>query len=146
MIETTTRLNRPGPDLARLDGVHAMTDVTGFGLAGHALEMARGSGCRLHVDWSAVPILEGARDLAAAGFVTGASGRNWTSYGGDVTVSRDMSAIDHALLCDPQTSGGLLVACDPSATGEVLDVFGRHGFGATVIGEAAPGRAGLAIV
>ena len=146
MIETTTRLNRPGPDLARLDGVHAMTDVTGFGLAGHALEMARGSGCRLHVDWSAVPILEGARDLAAAGFVTGASGRNWTSYGGDVTVSRDMSAIDQALLCDPQTSGGLLVACDPSATGEVLDVFGRHGFGATVIGEAAPGRAGLAIV
>lgn len=146
MIGTTTRLNTPGPDLALLDGVHAMTDVTGFGLAGHALEMARGSGCRLQVDWSAVPLLEGARDLAAAGFVTGASGRNWASYGGEVRFSREMTGVDQALLCDPQTSGGLLVACAASAAAEVLDVFARHGFQPAVIGEVAEGRAGLVIV
>ncbi|KQV43975.1 MULTISPECIES: selenide, water dikinase SelD [unclassified Rhizobium] len=146
MIGTTTRLNTPGPDLARLDGVHAMTDVTGFGLAGHALEMARGSGCRLQVNWSAVPLLEGAHDLAAAGFVTGASGRNWASYGADVIYSREMTAVGQALLCDPQTSGGLLVACAPSDAAAVLDIFDRHGFGATLIGEAAQGNPGLTIV
>ena len=97
MLESTTRLNAAGPDLARLPGVHAMTDVTGFGLAGHALEMARGSNCQVRIDWSAVPLLEGAFDLAAAGFVTGASGRNWASYGQDVTFAREMGAIDKAL-------------------------------------------------
>ncbi|QRI62239.1 selenide, water dikinase SelD [Shinella sp. PSBB067] len=143
MIETTTRLNTPGPDLARLEGVHAMTDVTGFGLAGHALEMARGAGCRLHVDWSAVPLLEGARDLAAAGFITGASGRNWASYGRDVALAREMTAVDQALLCDPQTSGGLLVACAPSSVAGVLEVFRGQGFDAAVIGRVDEGEAGL---
>jgi selenide,water dikinase len=145
MIESTTRLNTAGPDLARLSGVHAMTDVTGFGLAGHALEMARGSNCQIRVDWSAVPLLEGAFDLAAAGFVTGASGRNWASYGQDVAFAREVGAIDKALLCDPQTSGGLLVACDRSSAQEVLDLFGKHGFGAAVIGEAVTGPAGLVV-
>lgn len=145
MIRTTTRLNTPGPDLARLDGVHAMTDVTGFGLAGHALEMARGSGCRLQVNWSAVPLLEGARDLAAAGFVTGASARNWASYGRDVSFSRDMPGVDQALLCDPQTSGGLLVACAGSSVSQVLDVFGRHSFDATVIGDVSEAGVGLSV-
>ena len=145
MIATTTRLNTPGPDLARLDGVHAMTDVTGFGLAGHALEMARGSGCRLQVDWSAVPLLEGARDLATAGFVTGASGRNWASYGQEVSFSHEMTGVDRALLCDPQTSGGLLVACAPSSVPEVLEVFRSHGFGPVVIGDVAEGAAGLLV-
>jgi selenide,water dikinase len=144
MIETTTRLNTPGPALGRLDGVHAMTDVTGFGLAGHALEVSRGSGCRLAVDWSAVPILEGARDLAAAGFVTGASARNWASYGGQVTFLRDMSTVERALLCDPQTSGGLLVACSSPCAPAVLDVFRAHGFCATVIGAVEEG-AGLSV-
>ncbi|RAS14012.1 selenophosphate synthase [Ensifer adhaerens] len=145
MIESTTRLNTAGPDLARLSGVHAMTDVTGFGLAGHALEMARGSNCQVRVDWSAVPLLEGAFDLAAAGFVTGASGRNWASYGQDVAFAREMGAIDKALLCDPQTSGGLLVACDRSSAQAVLDLFDKHGFGAAVIGETVAGPAGLVI-
>ena len=144
MIDTTTRLNTPGPDLGRLDGVHAMTDVTGFGLAGHALEMARGSKCRLEVDWSAVPLLEGARDLAAAGFVTGASGRNWASYGGEVSFLREMSALDRALMCDPQTSGGLLVACASSSAPAVLDVFRAHGFDAATIGGVEEG-AGLSV-
>ena len=146
MIDTTTRLNTPGPELARLAGVHAMTDVTGFGLAGHALEMARGSGCRLRIDWAAVPLLEGARDLAAAGFVTGASGRNWASYGKDVVFSRDMAMIDQALLCDPQTSGGLLVACSEASAPGVLDIFRRHGFDAAEIGSTVEGEAGLTVV
>ncbi|MFA7488219.1 MAG: selenide, water dikinase SelD, partial [Lysobacteraceae bacterium] len=111
MIDSTTRLNTPGPDLARLPGVHAMTDVTGFGLGGHAWEMARASGCTLHIDWPAVPLLDGARALADAGFITGASGRNWASYGTHIQLDEQISDIDRALLCDPQTSGGLLVSC-----------------------------------
>ncbi|HEV7306099.1 selenide, water dikinase SelD [Ensifer sp.] len=145
MIDSTTRLNTPGPDLARLPGVHAMTDVTGFGLAGHALEMARGSNCQVRIDWSAVPLLDGARGLAGAGHVTGASGRNWASYGQDVVFSREMDAIDKALLCDPQTSGGLLIACARSCAPEVLEIFRRHGFEAAIVGEATDGAAKLVV-
>ena len=142
MIATTTRLNTPGPDLAALDGVHAMTDVTGFALAGHALEMARGSGCDVRVDWPAVPLLAGVRDLAARGFVTGASGRNWASYGEEVVLPPGFAAEDKALLTDPQTSGGLLVACDPAAIGAVLGIFRRHGFAeAAVVGVVAATQA-----
>lgn len=146
MIAATTRLNTPGPDLAQLPGVHAMTDVTGFGLAGHALEMARGSGCEIRLDWSAVPLLSGARDLAEQGFVTGASGRNWASYGGDVVLADDFSQIDRDLLSDPQTSGGLLVACDAETADRVLRIFRDHGFAeAAVIGEAAEGAGRLVL-
>lgn len=137
MIDTTTRLNTPGPDLAQIEGVHAMTDVTGFGLAGHALEMARASGVALRIDWSSVPMLEGARALAEGGFVTGASGRNWASYGDGVRLPDQMTAPDRALLTDPQTSGGLLVSCAPDALDQVLGVFRDHGFAqAAVIGQA----------
>ncbi len=145
MLGSTTRLNTPGPDLARLAGVHAMTDVTGFGLAGHALEIARGSGCQLRIDWSAVPLLEGARELAGAGFVTGASGRNWASYGHDVAFLREIEPIDKALLCDPQTSGGLLITCAGSSVSDVLEVFRKHGFDAAVIGDAVAGAAQLSV-
>ncbi|MDB6453758.1 selenide, water dikinase SelD [Falsirhodobacter sp. 20TX0035] len=133
MIETTTALNTPGPELARMEGVHAMTDVTGFGLAGHALEMARGSGCAIRLDMGCVPVLQGARDLARAGIVTGASARNWDSYG--ARVDGALPPEDRALLSDPQTSGGLLVACAPDAAEAVLDCFRRHGFAnAAVVG------------
>ncbi|WP_323015164.1 selenide, water dikinase SelD [Devosia sp.] len=136
MIETTTRLNTPGPDLAKIAGVHAMTDVTGFGLAGHALELARGSGCRVELDWRAVPLLAEARELAERGNVTGASGRNWDSYGAEVALSRGFSAADRALLTDPQTSGGLLVACAPSALDAVMSVLRQRGFAAaSVVGS-----------
>lgn len=128
MIATTTRLNTPGPDLARLPGVHAMTDVTGFGLAGHALEMARGAGAELRLDWAAVPLLPGVAALAAAGHVTGASGRNWASYGADVALPDGFDPVARALLTDPQTSGGLLVACAPESADAVLATFARHGF------------------
>jgi selenide,water dikinase len=136
MIASTTRLNTPGPDLAELPGVHAITDVTGFGLAGHALEMARGAHCEVQLDWAGVPLLPGVRALAAQGFVTGASGRNWAGYGSDVLLPQGFAAEDQALLTDPQTSGGLLVACEPAALDAVLAVFGRHGFGdAAVVGR-----------
>ena len=136
MIATTTQLNTPGPDLAELPGVHALTDVTGFGLAGHALELARGAGCRARIDWARVPLLEGVRSLASQGFITGASGRNWQGYGSDVALPADFAPEDQALLTDPQTSGGLLVSCTPASVDQVLAIFKRHGFdGAAVIGE-----------
>lgn len=136
MIATTTQLNTPGPELAELDGVHAITDVTGFGLAGHLLEVARGAGCTLELDWGAVPLLAQARALAEQGFVTGASGRNWAGYGAEVELPAGFAAVDQALLSDPQTSGGLLVACAPLAVEPVLATFRRHGFGqAAVIGR-----------
>jgi selenide,water dikinase len=145
MIGTTTRLNTPGPDLALLPGVHALTDVTGFGLAGHALEMARGAGCDLQIDWPHVPLLEGVRALAEGGFVTGASGRNWAGYGSSVVLPAGFGATDRALLTDPQTSGGLLVSCAPDAVPEVLAVFARHGFAeAAVIGQVTRKAAGKA--
>ena len=140
MIASTTRLNTPGPDLAELPGVHAITDVTGFGLAGHALEMARGARCEVQIDWAGVPLLPGVKALAARGLVTGASGRNWAGYGADVQLPAGFAAEDQALLTDPQTSGGLLVACDAASLDAVLAVFGRHGFDhAAVVGRIAAG-------
>jgi selenide,water dikinase len=128
MIANTTKLNTAGPDLAELPGVHALTDVTGFGLAGHALEMARGAGCALELDWAKVPLLDGVRALAGQGYITGASGRNWAGYGAEVELPAGFAPEDQALLSDPQTSGGLLVACAPAELDAVLAVFARHGF------------------
>jgi selenide,water dikinase len=130
MIASTTKLNTPGPDLAALPGVHALTDVTGFGLAGHGLEIARGAGAAVQIDWARVPLLPRVRELAAQGFVTGASGRNWAGYGSDVVLPAGFAAEDKALLTDPQTSGGLLVSCDAAAVPEVMAIFKRHGFAA----------------
>ncbi len=143
MIATTTKLNKPGIALANLPGVHALTDITGFGLAGHSLELARGAKCTVQIDWAKVPMLNGVREMAAQGMVTGASGRNWAGYGHDVSVPDGFGAVDRALLTDPQTSGGLLVACAPEAADEVLAIFRRDGFAqAAVIGrvDEGPGR------
>jgi len=138
MVDSTTRLNTPGPDLAALEGVHALTDVTGFGLAGHALEMARGAQLDVQLHWSAVPVFDGVRELASAGFITGASGRNWAGYGAQVALPQSFGAVDQALLSDPQTSGGLLVSCAPAAVPKVLAVLAEHGFAqAGVVGQVA---------
>ncbi|MFM9916201.1 MAG: selenide, water dikinase SelD [Rhizobacter sp.] len=146
MIASTTKLNTPGIALARLDGVHALTDVTGFGLAGHALELARGAGVRAIIDWAAVPLLAGVRDLAAQGMVTGASGRNWASHGPHVKLPDGFTDIDIALLSDPQTSGGLLVSCSADKVDEVLAIFRLQGFAqAAVIGEVTDGPTGLSV-
>ncbi|MFM8899624.1 MAG: selenide, water dikinase SelD [Burkholderiales bacterium] len=139
MIAVTTQLNTPGPDLAALPGVHALTDVTGFGLAGHALELARGAKCQVEIDWPAVPLLTGVQELAEQGCITGASNRNWAGYGTEVALPNNFSTVQQALLSDPQTSGGLLVSCEPSALDEVMAVFRRHGFNnAAVIGRVLP--------
>ena len=136
LIGTTTRLNRAGPELAELPGVHAMTDVTGFGLLGHLLEMCRGARLGAHVQWSLLPLLDDVLGMARAGYVTGASARNWASYGAEVRLAPQLAAPEQALLCDPQTSGGLLVACAEEAVPEALDVFRRQGFDqAAVIGR-----------
>ncbi|MBL8359719.1 MAG: selenide, water dikinase SelD [Rubrivivax sp.] len=146
MIATTTKLNTPGPDLAALDGVHALTDVTGFGLAGHGLELARGAGCEVQIDWAQVPLLVGVRALASQGFVTGASGRNWAGYGRDVVLPAGFAKEDQALLTDPQTSGGLLVSCTEAALPEVMAVFRRHGFAAAAtVGRIVDGPARLVV-
>jgi selenide,water dikinase len=140
LIDTTTRLNSAGPDLAVLAGVHAMTDVTGFGLLGHLLGMCRGArlGARLHL--RQLPEIDGVRSLLAAGNVTGASARNWASYADDVRLARELTTTDQALLCDPQTSGGLLIACAPEAVPAALGILEREGFGqAAVIGEMTEG-------
>lgn len=143
MLAVTTQLNTPGPELAALAGVHALTDVTGFGLAGHALEMARGARCVVQVDWSRVPLIDGVRAFVEAGILTGASGRNWAAYGHEIAVPDAFAAHDQALLSDPQTSGGLLVSCAPESVDAVLDIFRRHGFdGAAEIGEVLPGGSG----
>ena len=147
MIATTTKLNTPGPELAALEGVHALTDVTGFGLAGHALELARGAHLTVEIAWSRVPLLEGVREMVQAGHVTGASGRNWAGYGAEVALPEGFAEEDRALLTDTQTSGGLLVSCAPEAVGDVLAVFERHGFGAaSVIGAVTPQGDGPALV
>ena len=140
MIALTTQLNKPGIELARLEGVHALTDITGFGLAGHTLELARGAGVQIRLDWARMPLIAGVRELAARGCVTGASGRNWDSYGNEVSVPPGFADADRALLSDPQTSGGLLVSCSADSAGEVLAIFRTQGFDdAAVIGEVTAG-------
>jgi selenide,water dikinase len=113
-----------------------MTDVTGFGLAGHALEMARGSQHTVQINMSQVPLLHGVRELAEQGMLTGASGRNWAAYGHEIELTSSLNPIDQALLSDPQTSGGLLVACSPESVDEVLAIFHQQGFkAASEVGE-----------
>ena len=145
MITTTTKLNRVGAELAQIPDVHAMTDVTGFGVLGHGLEMARGSGLKLSLRADAIPLLPRAVELATAGFVTGASGRNWDSYGRDVELPVDYPLWRRQLLTDPQTSGGLLIACAPSVAQGVLRAALSDGCAdARIIGEMSPGR-GVAV-
>ena len=113
MIASTTKLNVSGKALSAMSGVHALTDVTGFGLLGHTLEMCRGARLSAHIAMNKVPLLDGVEQLATQGMITGASGRNWTGYGKDVRLGSGITAAQQALLTDPQTSGGLLVSCAP---------------------------------
>jgi selenide,water dikinase len=147
MVATTTQLNTPGPVLACLDGVHAVTDVTGFGLAGHLLEVCKGSGLRATVNYADLPLLARAGEFVEAGLMTGASGRNWASYGDKVSLAAGLDSSAQTLLSDPQTSGGLLVSCAPDTVTEVLSLFLQHGFThVSVIGEMAEGEPGIAVV
>jgi len=141
-IATTTLLNRVGTTLAQDTDVHAMTDVTGFGLLGHALEMARGSHKTIALDCSELPFLKDAAALAQKGFITGASGRNWKSYDTSVTLPDGTPDWQRQLYCDPQTSGGLLVACASERAEAVLATIVAAGYpAARIIGAIKDGEA-----
>jgi selenide,water dikinase len=129
-----------------MDGVHALTDVTGFGLLGHLLELSRGAKLSAELDMADIPLLPGVLQLAQDGFFTGASGRNWDAYGKDVVLSDKLTPAQQALLTDPQTSGGLLVSCDPAVADAVLALFAREGFGdAKVVGRMVAGTPGVVV-
>jgi selenide, water dikinase len=133
MVSTAARLNSVGAKLADIDGVHAMTDVTGFGLLGHLLEMCRGAKLAASIDLANTPILPAARDYAARGYNTGAAGRNWESYGDYVNLPDGISEADLNLLRDPQTSGGLLVACTRESADDVVNMFHQDGHREAVV-------------
>ncbi|HEX5006515.1 MAG TPA: selenide, water dikinase SelD [Hyphomonadaceae bacterium] len=146
MIASTTKLNTLGRELGKVEGVHALTDVTGFGLLGHALEMARGAALTAEIDASTVPLLPGIEALAIDGVRTGASTRNWESYGDAVTLPTDFPAWRRDLLTDPQTSGGLLIAVDPSAADTVLALARKDGFtSSAIVGRLTPGPARIIV-
>jgi selenide, water dikinase len=146
MIALTTTLNKPGLALSRLEGVHALTDVTGFGLAGHLLELARGAGLRAALNWNSVPIIDEAMTLAQGDIYTGASTRNWAAYGNEVSLTNQPGIWQQHLLTDPQTSGGLLISCAPESEAEVLAILQAGGFSrAAVIGRFEPGS-GIAVI
>ena len=147
MLDWTTRLNTPGEALAELPGVHALTDVTGFGLAGHLLEILRGSKLSGQIEFKKLPVLSEAFDWAKQGVATGASERNWKGYGDEVSLPADFPEWQRNLLTDPQTSGGLLVSCAPDAVQQVLNEFRKRGFAETsVIGELSGGSPRLTVL
>ncbi|WP_415391938.1 selenide, water dikinase SelD [Paracoccus sp. SJTW-4] len=146
MIASTTLLNRIGPELAEDPAVHAITDVTGFGILGHGLEMARGSDVRVVIERAALPLLARAEELAQAGHITGASTRNWAAYGAEVTLPETCPDWQRALLCDPQTSGGLLVAVAPEAAEGWLRRLHDAGYPlSAIVGRVEEGQ-GIAVV
>jgi selenide, water dikinase len=147
LLAATTRLNTPGMALAEIAGVHALTDVTGFGLLGHLLEMCRGSRLFAELRFDELPVIAEALEHAKRGLATGASGRNWASYGRAVTLPAGAPQWMRALLTDPQTSGGLLIACAPESEQDVLAQFEREGFGdARVIGRLADGPVRVSVL
>ncbi|HXQ17274.1 MAG TPA: selenide, water dikinase SelD [Caulobacteraceae bacterium] len=146
LIASTTQLNTLGAELAGAAGVHAMTDVTGFGLLGHALEMSRGAGLGIEIDAAAAALLPGVEALARAGVRTGASTRNWESYGAQVRAGEDLAPWRRDLLTDPQTSGGLLIAVAPEQADAVLQCAVSRGFLASrIVGRVLDAPAGVAV-
>ncbi len=146
LITSTTQLNILGARLSGVAGVHAVTDVTGFGLLGHGLEMARGAGLTAEIDAAAVPFLPGVETLARAGVRTGASTRNWESYGEDVRLAHGTAPWLRDLLTDPQTSGGLLIAVAPEAADAVLALADKLGFARSArVGRMAAGPAEIRV-
>jgi selenide, water dikinase len=146
MVASTTLLNKVGVELAADPDVHALTDVTGFGILGHGLEMARASGLTLQLSLPQIPFLRRASELAQQGFITGASGRNWASYGGDVQLPESMPEWRRMLLADPQTSGGLLVACNPAKADDLVAMIRGAGYPlASVVGRAEAGPPAISV-
>jgi len=147
MLDWTTRLNTPGEALAELPGVHALTDVTGFGLAGHLLEILRGSKLGGEVRFDALPVIPEALEWVKRGVATGASERNWKGYGHEVALPGDFPEWKRKLITDPQTSGGLLVSCAPDAVQPVLAEFNKRGFAeAAIVGKVSAGPVRLGVI
>ncbi|AJI84180.1 selenophosphate synthetase [Yersinia enterocolitica] len=130
--ETMCQLNKSGADFAHIPGVTAMTDVTGFGLLGHLSEICQGSGVQATLHFSSIPRLPAVAEYIAAGCVPGGTGRNFDSYG---HLIGKMSDLQKSLLCDPQTSGGLLLAVLPDAEAQVQEIAAQHGMTLSAIGE-----------
>lgn len=146
MIALTTKLNKPGLALSQLDSVHALTDVTGFGLAGHLLELCRGAKLSAQIHWDSIPFVAEAVKLVKEGIYTGASPRNWLGYGHEVAMNSHSDDWQKNLLSDPQTSGGLLISCSPEATNQVLEILRLDGFSdAQIIGRFEQGS-GISVV
>ena len=147
MVEVTTQLNTPGGALAEMEDVHALTDVTGFGLAGHLLEICRGSKLGAELEFDVLPVIPEALERVKEGTATGASDRNWKGYGHEVRLPAGEPEWKKKLITDPQTSGGLLVACAPGAEKRVLDQFRREGFPmAQRVGSMRSGPSGLTVI
>jgi selenide,water dikinase len=147
LIASTTLLNKIGEGLGGDADVHGITDVTGFGLLGHGLELARGAGLGLRIEWDKIPLLNEAERLAQSGHITGASGRNWQSYGEQVVLPPTLEDWQRALLTDPQTSGGLLIACAPDRAASLRDSIEAAGYPrASIIGSVAEGVPAVEIV
>jgi selenide,water dikinase len=136
MVQSMTQLNAAGAEISSIAGVHAMTDVTGFGLLGHLLEMCRGASLCAEVQFAALPLLTQAQRFAEKGIGTGGAKRNWQSYGDEVDLAADSAEWQRGILCDPQTSGGLLIACSEDSALHVLELLRSRGFiHASVVGE-----------
>ncbi len=146
MLRWTTTLNRVGARLAEIDGVHAVTDVTGFGLAGHLLEMCRASKLGATLQFDELPLIAEAVRLVRDGIATGASTRNWASYAAGVSLAADAPEWQRKLITDPQTSGGLLVSCAPDAVDAVqAAICAEQGEAGRVIGRMHAGDSLLTV-
>ena len=147
MIANTTLLNAVGSKLASIKGVHAMTDVTGFGLAGHLLEMCRGSQLGAEIKFEKIPVLSEALPLVQQGYGPGAIDRNLASYGHEIDFSAHIESWQQRLMADAQTSGGLLVSVDPNEVADVLTLFRQAGFSqVAVIGSMKSGAARISVI
>lgn len=147
MLASTTQLNTAGFLLAEYDQIHAMTDVTGFSLLGHALELCKGSNLQANIQFKAIPWLEHTLDFIQQGIFTGASGRNWNACKEYINISHDLPNYAQTALTDPQTSGGLLIACAPEFAEQALDIIKADGFNqAAIIGELHAGKPSINIM
>ena len=129
------QLNSAGAEFGKLTGVKAMPDVTGFGLMGHLTEICEGSNVSAVVDYEAVPKLPEVENYLALGCSPGGAQRNFDSYGHKLGPMTDQQ---QKILCDPQTSGGLLVAVTPESEDEFLHIADTLGFKLKTIGEIKP--------
>ena len=146
MLAVTTQLNQTGTTLSKMPGVHAMTDVTGFGLLGHLLEICRGSKLQAEVEFNRIPFIKFALQLAKDGYATGAAARNWSSYEKEVGLDEELAEWQRKLLCDPQTSGGLLVSCAQESAETVLAAFRSDNFNqVSIIGSMHAGHPRITI-